>query len=103
MSFIINFLKNFFQNMLNLLHFSKKALKDTLSIYVKFNCDTFSVELNPQWYIKDVKEFVAPQLGLQPEEVKIIFAGKELSDTTKIAVKPCLGLSQISMLFESCF
>lgn len=73
--------------MLSILHLSKKALKDTLSIYIKFNCDTLSVDLNPQWYIKDVKEFVAPQLGLQPDEVKIIFAGKELSDTTKIAVK----------------
>lgn len=73
--------------MLHIFHFSKKALKDTLSIYVKFNCDTLSVELNPQWDIKDVKEFVAPQLGLHPNEVKIIFAGKELSDTTKIAVK----------------
>lgn len=72
--------------MLRLLHFSRKALKDSLSIHVKFNCDTLSVDLNPQWDIKDVKEFVAPQLGLQPNEVKIIFAGKELSDTTKIAV-----------------
>lgn len=72
--------------MLEIFHFSKKALKDTLSIYVKFNCDTLSVDLNPQWDIKDVKEFVAPQLGLHPNEVKIIFAGKELSDATKIAV-----------------
>lgn len=72
--------------MLRLLSFSKKTLKNTLSIYVKFNRDTLSVDLNPQWDIKDVKEFVAPQLGLQPNEVKIIFAGKELSDTTKLAV-----------------
>lgn len=72
--------------MLRLLSFSRKTLKNTLSIYVKFNRDTLSVDLNPQWDIKDVKEFVAPQLGLQPNEVKIIFAGKELSDTTKLAV-----------------
>lgn len=77
--------------MLRLLHFGRNALKDSLSIYVKFNCDTLSVDLNPQWDIKDVKEFVAPQLGLQPNEVKIIFAGKELSDTTKIAVSAHLG------------
>ncbi|XP_055313254.1 E3 ubiquitin-protein ligase parkin [Sitodiplosis mosellana] len=84
MSFIINFLKNFLHNMLQLLSFGKKTIKNTLSIYVKFNRDTLSVDLDPHWVIREVKEFVAPQLGLQPNEVKIIFAGKELSDTTKL-------------------
>lgn len=86
MSFIINFIRNFLHNMLQLLSFSKKTIKNTLSIYVKFNRNTLSVDLDPQWQIRDVKEFVAPQLGLQPNEVKIIFAGKELSDTTKLEV-----------------
>lgn len=72
--------------MLELFSFSKKTLKNSLSIYVKFNTDTLSVDLNPNWDIKDVKEFVAPQLGLQPNEMKIIFAGKELSDATKLEV-----------------
>lgn len=72
--------------MLQLLSFSRKTLKNTLSIYVKFNRDTLSVDLDPHWAIREVKEFVAPQLGLQPDEVKIIFAGKELSDTTKLEV-----------------
>lgn len=86
MSFIINFFKNLIHNMLQLLSFSRKTLKNTLSIYVKFNRDTLSVDLDPHWAIREVKEFVAPQLGLQPNEVKIIFAGKELSDTTKLEV-----------------
>lgn len=72
--------------MLQLLSFGKKTIKNTLSIHVKFNRDTLSVDLDPHWDIRDVKEFVAPQLGLQPNEVKIIFAGKELSDTTKLEV-----------------
>lgn len=72
--------------MLQLVSFGKKTLKNTLSIYVKFNRDTVSVELDPHWAIRDVKELVAPQFGLQPDEVKIIFAGKELSDTTKLEV-----------------
>lgn len=72
--------------MLQLLSFSRKTLKNTLNIYVKFNRDTLSVDLDPKWEIREVKEFVAPQLGLQPNEVKIIFAGKELSDTTKLEV-----------------
>ncbi|CRL03427.1 CLUMA_CG016236, isoform B [Clunio marinus] len=40
---------------------------------------------DPQWDIEKVKELVAPQLGLQPNEVKIIFAGKELEDSTTIS------------------
>ncbi|GLV38118.1 parkin [Carabus blaptoides fortunei] len=54
----------------------------------KFNqhldSNTLNVDLDPKWDIKTVKETVAPQLGLEPDEVKIIFAGKELSDTTVI-------------------
>lgn len=73
--------------MLQLLSFGKKTIKNTLSIYVQFNRNTLPVDLNPKWAIKDVKEFVAPQLGLQPNEVKIIFAGKELSDTTILEVR----------------
>jgi hypothetical protein len=45
-----------------------------------------SVELDPKWYIKNVKELVATRLGLSPEEVKIIFAGKELHDSIIIEV-----------------
>lgn len=87
MSFIINFFKTLIHNMLQLLSFSKKTIKNTLNIYIKSNTgSTLSVELDPKWEIKDVKEFVAPQLGLEPEEMKIIFAGKELSDNTKIEV-----------------
>jgi parkin len=44
------------------------------------------VDLDPKWYIKNVKEIVAPRLGLSPEEVKIIFAGKELHDLIVIEV-----------------
>lgn len=73
--------------MLQFLSFSRKTISNTLSIYVKTNTgSTLSVELNPKWDIKNVKEFVGPQLGLQPEEMKIIFAGKELSDNTILEV-----------------
>ncbi|KAH8327610.1 hypothetical protein KR074_002853 [Drosophila pseudoananassae] len=85
MSFIFNFIASFVRKMLELLQFGGKTLSNTISIYVKTNTGkTLSVNLEPQWDIKNVKEIVAPQLGLQPEEVKIIFAGKELSDATTI-------------------
>jgi parkin len=90
MSFIINFFKDFFQAMLELFSFGKKKIKNRLSIFIKTtNGKSLSVDLDPKWDIKEVKELVAPQLGLQPEEVKIIFAGKELDDSTTISVGVC--------------
>lgn len=45
------------------------------------------MDLDPKWDIKNVKEVVAPRLGLEPEEVKIIFAGKELPDSVLLEVR----------------
>lgn len=87
MSFIFNIFSDFFQAMLELFSFGKKKIKNKLSIFIKTsNGKSLSVDLDPKWDIKEVKEFVAPQLGMQPEEVKIIFAGKELEDSTTISV-----------------
>lgn len=88
MSFFFQFILDFLHNMLQILSFSKKKISNSLSIYIKTNTgNTVSVDLNPKWDIKNVKEIVAPKLGLLPEEVKIIFAGKELADTTTIEVR----------------
>ncbi|XP_037934192.1 E3 ubiquitin-protein ligase parkin isoform X2 [Teleopsis dalmanni] len=71
--------------MLALLSFGQKTITNTLNVYVKTNTGrTLSVNLEPKWDIKNVKEIVATELGLQPDEMKIIFAGKELSDATTI-------------------
>lgn len=87
MSFVVNFFKNIIHNMLQLLSFGKKTITNSLSIYVKSNTgNTLSVDLNPKWDIKDVKEYVAPLINMEPSEIKIIFAGKELSDSTKLEV-----------------
>lgn len=65
----------------------RKKISNTLNIYIKSSTgNTISVDLDPKWDIKNVKEVVAPRLGLEPEDVKIIFAGKELLDTTLLEV-----------------
>lgn len=85
MSFIWSLLQTFIARMLELLNIGRKTIENSLSIYIKSqNGCTLSVNLQPEWDIRNVKEIVAPRLGLQPEEVKIIFAGKELSDSTTI-------------------
>lgn len=88
MSFIINSIKSILHRMLQLFWFGKKTIRNSLSIYIKTNTgSTLSVDLDPNWYIKNVKEHIAPKLGLHPEEMKIIFAGKELSDSIMLAVR----------------
>lgn len=86
MSFIINAFKNILHRMIQLFWFGQKTLSNSLNIYIKTNTgNTLNVDLDPSWDIKNVKEYVAPKLGIEPEEVKIIFAGKELSDNVTIA------------------
>ncbi|XP_055625972.1 E3 ubiquitin-protein ligase parkin [Toxorhynchites rutilus septentrionalis] len=83
---IINFLKNLIYNMLAIFSFGHKKLTNKLSIYVKTNTgSTLAVDLEPHMEIKEIKQMVASELGMAPDELKIIFAGKELSDTIMIS------------------
>ncbi|XP_029669497.1 E3 ubiquitin-protein ligase parkin isoform X2 [Formica exsecta] len=85
MSFWFDLVKNAFFRMLQLLSFGKRKISNSLSIYIKTNTgSTLSVELDPKWDIKNLKEIVAPQMGIAPENIKIIFAGKELHNSTII-------------------
>lgn len=85
---LLSILFDFFQSVFHLIWFSRNSITNSLSIYVKSNTgNTVSVDLDPKWDIKNVKEVVAPRLGLEPEEVKIIFAGKELPDSVLLEVR----------------
>lgn len=87
MQSLINFFRDILYAMIQLLSFGRKKIQNSLSVYIKSNTgNTISLDLDPSWDIKNVKEIIAPQLGLSPEEVKIIFAGKELADSTHISV-----------------
>lgn len=58
-----------------------------MNIFIKCNSGrTLAVDLDPKWDIKNVKNVIAPKLGMNPEDVKIIFAGRELLDSTIIEV-----------------
>ncbi|XP_066583147.1 E3 ubiquitin-protein ligase parkin [Prorops nasuta] len=86
MSFLFNFIKNIFVRMFEVIRlFGKSKITNCLSIYIKTNTgNTLSVDLDPKWDIKNVKEIIATQMGTPPEEIKIIFAGKELHNSTVI-------------------
>lgn len=85
MSFLFDLIRSVFLRMLELIWSSKTHISNTLSIYVKTNTGkTVHVDLNPKWDIKNVKEIVAKKLDMPAEELKIIFAGKELHNSTII-------------------
>lgn len=87
MSFFFDFIRNVFLTMLQLIWFGKRRIANSLSIYVKTNTgNTLAVDLDPKWDIKNVKEIVASQMGISAEDIKIIFAGKELHNSTIIEV-----------------
>lgn len=61
-----------------LLHFIRRILNaifarritNSLLVFVKTNTGSVvPVGLDPKWEVRDVKEFVAPKLGMNPEEV----------------------------------
>ncbi|XP_063702938.1 E3 ubiquitin-protein ligase parkin [Culicoides brevitarsis] len=86
MQFLLDFFRELIYAMIQLLSFGRKKIENSLFVYIKSNTgNTISVDLNPEWDIANVKEFIAPKLGMSPQEVKIIFAGKELADTIHIS------------------
>jgi parkin len=49
-----------------------RRITNSLLIFVKTNTGAIvPVGLDPKWEVRDVKEFVAPKLGMTPEEVYI--------------------------------
>lgn len=73
--------------MLQIFSFGRKTITNTLSVCIKTNTgNTINVDLDPKWHIGNVKQLVADELGLRADELKIIFAGKELSNNTLIEV-----------------
>lgn len=84
---IIDFFRRLFRAILQIIFPVRKKLTPSLSVFIKSNTgNTLSVELDPKWNIRSLKEKIAPKLGLAPEDVKIIFAGKELMDCIVIEV-----------------
>lgn len=96
MDFIFDFLRSFINTMLALLSFSRKTVKNTLNINVKTNDQVLNIEVvDKSLEISAIKEIVSEKLGITPSEIKIVFAGKELTDSTTIA--EC-DLGQMSFL-----
>lgn len=58
--------------------------KGTQIVIKSMNGGSLSIFLQSGWTILDVKKHIGPRLGLEPAEIKIIFAGKELRDDVSL-------------------
>lgn len=62
-------LLNFIRHILDAIF--TRRITNSLLIFVKTNTGkVVPVGLDPKWEVRDVKEFVAPKLGMPPEEVR---------------------------------
>jgi len=83
--------------LLELLGFLSPTKKgNTLDVSIKTSTGIgLPVSLNPAWTIDHVKTIIGPKMDLDPEEIKIIFAGKELAGS--VLIQEC-DLGQQSIL-----
>lgn len=65
----------------------KEVDPNCLQIHVRFGGKTVQVDLDPGWSVAQVKQHIGPKLGVEPAEIKIIFAGNELPDSFILQVK----------------
>ncbi|KAF7268233.1 hypothetical protein GWI33_018599 [Rhynchophorus ferrugineus] len=73
--------------MLQLLSSKKHIIENILRIYIKTSGNTLCIDIDPKYDIRQIKNIVAPKIGLEPDELKVIFAGKELADN--IVIEDC--------------
>ena len=65
----------------------KSADDFTLPVYIKAaGGKSFLTELNLKWSVAQIKNYVAPKVGLLADEISIIFAGKSLNDSLLLEV-----------------
>lgn len=67
-----------------------------LTINVKFSRDlTIPVRITPEMTVQEIKEQLAQQMDIPFDELRIIFAGRELLDETMLQVSAILLLLEM--------
>lgn len=83
---VIPNLLHFFRTLLGYLGFEKKEMEPhMLEIYVKWGSEkVVPVKLHPDWLVSDLKNALSEKLNVLPSDLRIIFAGKELTEMIKL-------------------
>lgn len=57
------------------------------TIFVRFNSSTnMPVQIEPQWNVSKLKEEIGQRQGVDPKDIRIVFAGRELKDNLRLKV-----------------
>ena len=63
------------------------ARSSRLTIFVRFNSSTnIPVQIDPQWTVLKLKDEIAQRQDVDPKDIRIVFAGRELKDDLKLKV-----------------
>lgn len=87
LGFLLDALSAFWNSILAMFGFgsSQTSITNQLEVFVKSNKgEQVCLQLDPSWTVADVKKTLAPKFNSSPEDLKIIFAGKELSNEMEI-------------------
>ena len=58
-----------------------------LTIFVRFNSSmNIPVQIEPQWNVSKLKEEIGRRQGVDPKDIRIVFAGRELKDNLRLKV-----------------
>ena len=58
-----------------------------VAIFVRLNSNTnIPVQIDLQWNVLKLKQEIAAKQGVDPTEIRIIFAGRELKDDLQLKV-----------------
>nr|XP_027213284.1 E3 ubiquitin-protein ligase parkin-like [Penaeus vannamei] len=83
LSYLIELLSGIWQSIMALFGFgsSQAAVSNELEVYVRTNTgEKVSVRLDQSWTVSQIKTTLAPKLQSPADNLRIIFAGKELPD-----------------------
>lgn len=68
-------------------HNEKNTNSNKLRIYVKCGSNAMiPVDIQPNWTIHNLKQAISTNLCMKEDELRIIFAGRELHDGIKLEV-----------------
>ncbi|XP_042236947.1 LOW QUALITY PROTEIN: E3 ubiquitin-protein ligase parkin-like [Homarus americanus] len=90
LGFLFDFVAGLWQSILAMFGFgrSQPAVSDRLEVFVRTNTgEKVSVCLDPSWTVEQIKTTLAPKLNSSYQDLRIIFAGKELPN--EMVIRQC--------------
>ena len=73
-----------------------------ITIFVRFNSNkNIPVNIDPQWRVSRLKQEIAANQGVDPAELRIIFAGRELKNDLQLKVHRTVNSSSSCKIYHT--